>query len=189
MIRRPPRSTLFPYTTLFRSADAGHAGGGGGAGNGGWGGRRDGGRASAGSGRGARRGRRPSGLPTVDLVERGGEIFGLRVLGVVEDLPPPAVDVDVELTDQTLDRLDLVLLGVDDERVRAALGDDERSPLLGRPWLPGHARRRGRGGRREGSGRRRRHAGRDRPDTAAREELVQDVRQIEIGRASCRERV
>src|SRR3712207_8143990 len=23
MIRRPPRSTLFPYTTLFRSADAG----------------------------------------------------------------------------------------------------------------------------------------------------------------------
>src|SRR2546427_2955930 len=28
MIRRPPRSTLFPYTTLFRSPDAGpaHAG-------------------------------------------------------------------------------------------------------------------------------------------------------------------
>src|SRR5256885_4129191 len=25
MIRRPPRSTLFPYTTLFRSALAGHA--------------------------------------------------------------------------------------------------------------------------------------------------------------------
>src|SRR3712207_8062774 len=25
MIRRPPRSTLFPYTTLFRSAAAGHA--------------------------------------------------------------------------------------------------------------------------------------------------------------------
>src|SRR3712207_7727308 len=25
MIRRPPRSTLFPYTTLFRSADAGDA--------------------------------------------------------------------------------------------------------------------------------------------------------------------
>src|SRR3712207_7723550 len=24
MIRRPPRSTLFPYTTLFRSADAGY---------------------------------------------------------------------------------------------------------------------------------------------------------------------
>src|SRR2546426_5562388 len=24
MIRRPPRSTLFPYTTLFRSRDAGH---------------------------------------------------------------------------------------------------------------------------------------------------------------------
>src|SRR2546430_10234136 len=25
MIRRPPRSTLFPYTTLFRSRDAGRA--------------------------------------------------------------------------------------------------------------------------------------------------------------------
>src|SRR5258708_27472341 len=25
MIRRPPRSTLFPYTTLFRSAQDGHA--------------------------------------------------------------------------------------------------------------------------------------------------------------------
>src|SRR3712207_7779513 len=25
MIRRPPRSTLFPYTTLFRSADGGRA--------------------------------------------------------------------------------------------------------------------------------------------------------------------
>src|SRR5260370_4233863 len=24
MIRRPPRSTLFPYTTLFRSSDQGH---------------------------------------------------------------------------------------------------------------------------------------------------------------------
>src|SRR5256885_17272261 len=26
MIRRPPRSTLFPYTTLFRSLDDGHGG-------------------------------------------------------------------------------------------------------------------------------------------------------------------
>src|SRR2546427_13272239 len=26
MIRRPPRSTLFPYTTLFRSADDGRGG-------------------------------------------------------------------------------------------------------------------------------------------------------------------
>src|SRR3712207_7005486 len=25
MIRRPPRSTLFPYTTLFRSQEVGHA--------------------------------------------------------------------------------------------------------------------------------------------------------------------
>src|SRR3712207_8124021 len=29
MIRRPPRSTLFPYTTLFRSPPAGVRGGGG----------------------------------------------------------------------------------------------------------------------------------------------------------------
>src|SRR2546426_11911780 len=28
MIRRPPRSTLFPYTTLFRSSFEGHTGGG-----------------------------------------------------------------------------------------------------------------------------------------------------------------
>src|SRR5687768_17846536 len=28
MIRRPPRSTLFPYTTLFRSCDPGCLGGG-----------------------------------------------------------------------------------------------------------------------------------------------------------------
>src|SRR5690349_23890779 len=27
MIRRPPRSTLFPYTTLFRSRPGGHSGG------------------------------------------------------------------------------------------------------------------------------------------------------------------
>src|SRR2546422_11052918 len=26
MIRRPPRSTLFPYTTLFRSSSTGHCG-------------------------------------------------------------------------------------------------------------------------------------------------------------------
>src|SRR5256885_5749843 len=29
MIRRPPRSTLFPYTTLFRSGDRSHLGRGG----------------------------------------------------------------------------------------------------------------------------------------------------------------
>src|SRR3712207_7078010 len=29
MIRRPPRSTLFPYTTLFRSSNAASSGGGG----------------------------------------------------------------------------------------------------------------------------------------------------------------
>src|SRR3712207_7056798 len=32
MIRRPPRSTLFPYTTLFRSDDLEHGGGGQGGG-------------------------------------------------------------------------------------------------------------------------------------------------------------
>src|SRR5260370_9383242 len=31
MIRRPPRSTLFPYTTLFRSVRSQHGGEGGGA--------------------------------------------------------------------------------------------------------------------------------------------------------------
>src|SRR5690349_24695629 len=31
MIRRPPRSTLFPYTTLFRSSRTGRGGGDGGA--------------------------------------------------------------------------------------------------------------------------------------------------------------
>src|SRR5256885_8948157 len=35
MIRRPPRSTLFPYTTLFRSHQAGRHGGGGRAASGG----------------------------------------------------------------------------------------------------------------------------------------------------------
>src|SRR5256885_6841931 len=34
MIRRPPRSTLFPYTTLFRSDTATSGGGGGGGGGG-----------------------------------------------------------------------------------------------------------------------------------------------------------
>src|SRR5437773_7418261 len=50
MIRQPPRSTLFPYTTLFRSDDARHLSGGdrttegaaGGAGGGRTGGRRPG---------------------------------------------------------------------------------------------------------------------------------------------------
>src|SRR3712207_7124279 len=49
MIRRPPRSTLFPYTTLFRSRGAGVGGGGG--------------RATAGVG--ARRGRRRRFRPVV----------------------------------------------------------------------------------------------------------------------------
>src|SRR5256885_10171283 len=40
MIRRPPRSTLFPYTTLFRSRRRGRAGGLGGAVERGAGGRR-----------------------------------------------------------------------------------------------------------------------------------------------------
>src|SRR5688572_31943255 len=41
MIRRPPRSTLFPYTTLFRSSGMAYTGfgfGGGGSGGGGGGG-------------------------------------------------------------------------------------------------------------------------------------------------------
>src|SRR3712207_9486083 len=35
MIRRPPRSTLFPYTTLFRSTDSGRGGDNGGRATGG----------------------------------------------------------------------------------------------------------------------------------------------------------
>src|SRR3712207_3539295 len=48
MIRRPPRSTLFPYTTLFRSRPAGQAGRRRGRGPGGHRGRRPGGRRDAG---------------------------------------------------------------------------------------------------------------------------------------------
>src|SRR3712207_8863790 len=52
MIRRPPRSTLFPYTTLFRSGEhpsLGRAGdGGGGRGCGAGGGGREGGRGGGG---------------------------------------------------------------------------------------------------------------------------------------------
>src|SRR5207249_11882489 len=78
-----------------------------------------------------RRGR-GAGLAAVDLVEHRGEILRLRVLTVLDEYAAPAVDVDVELGDQALDRLELVPLGVDDERVGAALGDDERPPLPGR---------------------------------------------------------
>src|SRR5690349_23672289 len=43
MIRRPPRSTLFPYTTLFRSRHRRHGGGGSGGPGRAQGGRRGGG--------------------------------------------------------------------------------------------------------------------------------------------------
>src|SRR5207253_11025034 len=121
---------------------AGDGGGGRGAGRGRWGWR--GGRGGAGprGGRGARRGRRPARITAVDLIEHRGEILGLRVLRVVDEHPAPAVDVDVELSDQALDRLHLVLLGVDDDRVRAPLCDDERPPRPGR--RRGRARRGGR---------------------------------------------
>src|SRR5207253_592474 len=83
---------------------------------------------------GARRARGPR-LEAEELVERGREVLGLRVLRVVDEHAAPAVDVDVELGDEAFDRLDLVLLGVDDERVGPALGDDEGPPLLARAWL------------------------------------------------------
>src|SRR3712207_8769269 len=59
MIRRPPRSTLFPYTTLFRSGGAGevHGAAGGGRWHGPGGGRR--GRAVRGDGGSGRGGARP----------------------------------------------------------------------------------------------------------------------------------
>src|SRR3712207_7442645 len=55
MIRRPPRSTLFPYTTLFRSDGGGVSGDG-------VGGRDQGGTGQAGDPRRPRRGDRASGL-------------------------------------------------------------------------------------------------------------------------------
>src|SRR2546427_1386931 len=64
MIRRPPRSTLFPYTTLFRSRGQGRAGGGA---EGAGGGpdpppdRLGGHRVAEGRERGARKERRPGG--------------------------------------------------------------------------------------------------------------------------------
>src|SRR5207247_10149086 len=113
------------------------------------------------------------------LVLRRGWILRVRVFRVIGEAGPPAVDVGVELGGQPLDRLDLVLLGVDDERVRASLGDDERPSLLAGAWLPRCGRRAGqRGGRDAGLQRRHgRRAGRGRRDAAAREELVQDVRE------------
>ena len=52
MIRRPPRSTLFPYTTLFRSIGGDNGGDGPGGGNGGDNGGNDGGGRNAGIGPG-----------------------------------------------------------------------------------------------------------------------------------------
>src|SRR2546426_7038880 len=65
MIRRPPRSTLFPYTTLFRSPhgqipDQTWGAGDGGAGRGG--------RAGAAAGRGVRRDRKSTRLNSSHLV-------------------------------------------------------------------------------------------------------------------------
>ena len=68
MIRRPPRSTLFPYTTLFRSP-VGYAGGGGGGGNGG--GIGNGGTASDGGGAG-RGSPSPNGPGTAGTANTGG---------------------------------------------------------------------------------------------------------------------
>src|SRR2546430_13099910 len=149
-----------PRLANARRADGGRCAGRGRRRRGGW---DVPGRARAWSGWRGRRGR-GAGLAAVDLVEHRGEILRLRVLTVVDEYAAPAVDVDIELGDQALDRLELVPLGVDDERVGAALGDDERPPLPGR--RRGRARRTGRGGGREGSGRRRRYARRNRPDAA-----------------------
>src|SRR2546430_16150044 len=63
MIRRPPRSTLFPYTTLFRSACAGVPEAPSGAGG-------ADGRSAAGIDPGKSGGRRESGRITPEIVER-----------------------------------------------------------------------------------------------------------------------
>src|SRR5206468_3735311 len=74
-------------------------------------------RRSGSSGRRGRRARRGGGrgagvARAVDRVQGRREVLRLRVLRVVDEHATPAVDIDVELRDQTLDRLDLVLLGV-----------------------------------------------------------------------------
>src|SRR2546427_7938523 len=73
MIRRPPRSTLFPYTTLFRSRGQGRAGGGA---EGAGGGpdpppdRLGGHRVAEGRERGARKERRPGGRLVAETLDR-----------------------------------------------------------------------------------------------------------------------
>src|SRR2546428_462851 len=113
----------------------------------------------------------------VDRIQRRRQVLGLGVLGVVDEHAAPPVDVDVELRDQALDRFDLVLLGVHDQRVRAALGNDQRRTLRRGAGLPGGRGRRypWRWDRRR---RRGRCSGRRRADTAAGEELGQDRRQL-----------
>src|SRR5437867_1658338 len=126
--------------------------------------------------------RRAAALPTaaVDRVQGGGEVLRLGVLGVVDEHAAAAVDVDVELADQAPDGLHFVLLGVHDDRVRAALRNDQRRALGRRPGRGLAPARRpggtGRGSRRQGW--RRRGAGRGRAQAAAGEELGEDRRQL-----------
>src|SRR3989442_2888831 len=87
MIRRPPRSTLFPYTTLFRSVSDG-----GGAGRGGahrHRGRRADDRGARGAlGPGDRVGARGSAVVGVSPVGAGDEVGTLRAIGRAHALTP-----------------------------------------------------------------------------------------------------
>src|SRR3712207_9081214 len=106
MIRRPPRSTLFPYTTLFRSADRPRRAGDRGRGPRGdprlplaRGPPRDRGGLAGAPGRAARRGRLPAGDPP-----RGGDAGGAAVVRDPRALDGTGLDEAwvAELVERTL---------------------------------------------------------------------------------------
>src|SRR5438270_6559 len=60
-----------------------------------------------------------------ELLELAGEVIGVDVLALVDVvLGRPGGSLDVELADHAVDLVELVLVGLDDELVRALVGDD-----------------------------------------------------------------
>ncbi len=118
-------------------------------------------------------------------VHRRGQVAGLRVLAEVEEDPLPPVDVGIQLFDEPPDRVELLLAGIDDQRVRASLGNDERG-ALGTPRRILARCRRGPGswscwGRRGGGSggcNRAARLPRRRAEAAARKELREDLRDL-----------